>query len=255
MTTRRRFLQTALSFGIATVWAAPYGVAQTRERILVAGGTGRTGQFVVADLLRSGHLVRGVTRNPDRARFRFGKEAEWVGGDVRDVASLTNLFEDVGRVISVLGATERVGDNTPEAVEYQGNVNLIAQAKAKGLKQIVMITSLSAGRIDIDPSLAVRFSGMAWKNKAEHYLRESSVPYTIVGPGGLRDYEGGTQGIQFQPEDNIQTGVISRADVGAVLAESVRNSAALNKTFRIINDSKLPIDGWRAALAQVPADA
>jgi uncharacterized protein YbjT (DUF2867 family) len=158
-------------------------------------------------------------------------------------------------VISVLGATERTGENTPEAVEYNGNVNLIDQAKESGLKQVVMITSLSAGRADSDPDLVARFTGMLWKNKAEHYLRDSNIPYTIVGPGGLRDYEPRLQGIWFQSEDNITVGTISRADVGAVMAEAARNPAALNKTLRIINDPKRPIDGWRDALSQVPLDS
>lgn len=256
MITRRRFSKTALAIGLTTIWAAPRrGAAQVRERILVAGATGRTGRFVVSNLLESNHVVRGLTRNPTKAREQYGDAVEWVGGDVRDVSSLSALYQGVDRVISVLGATQRTGDNTPEEVEYRGNVNLIDQAKTDGLKQVVMITSLSAGRVDVDPGLAARFTGMVWKNKAEHYLRDSGVPYTIVGPGGLRDYEPGLQGIWFQSEDNITVGTISRADVGAVMAETVRTPAALNKTLRIINDPDLPVDGWKDALAKVPVDA
>ncbi|MDG2243004.1 MAG: SDR family oxidoreductase [Rhodospirillaceae bacterium] len=254
MISRRRFSQAV--FGIATIGAAPQrGAAQSQELILVAGATGRTGRFVAQDLLDSGHAVRGLTRNPDRARDRYGDDVEWVEGDVRDRASLRPLYIGCDRVISVLGATERSGENTPEAVEYNGNVNLIDQAKESGLKQVVMITSLSAGRADSDPDLVARFTGMLWKNKAEHYLRDSNIPYTIVGPGGLRDYEPRLQGIWFQSEDNITVGTISRADVGAVMAEAARNPAALNKTLRIINDPERPIDGWRDALSQVPLDS
>ncbi|MBT4741196.1 MAG: SDR family oxidoreductase [Rhodospirillaceae bacterium] len=223
--------------------------------MLVAGATGRTGRFVVQYLLASGHAVRGLTRNPDRARSRYGDAVEWVHGDVRDPQSLEALYLGCDRVISVLGATERTGENTPEAVEYRGNVNLIDQAKNSGLKQVIMITSLSAGRADSDPALVARFTGMQWKNKAEHYLRASNVPYTIVGPGGLRDYEPRLQGIWFQTEGQITVGTISRADVGSVMAEAARNPAALNKTFRIINDPDLPVDGWRDTLSQIPVDA
>lgn len=260
MISRRQFTATLLGFGLTSTWAASHkGAAQsratTRERILVAGATGRTGRFVVADLLQSGAVVRGLTRNPMRAQERFGSEAEWVSGDVRERTSLAPLFTGVDRVVSVLGATERTGSNTPEAVEYRGTVNLIDQALEAGVKQVVIITSLSAGRVDEDPEIGKRFDGLVWKNKAEHYLKDSGMPYTIVGPGGLRDYEGGTQGIVFQPEDNITTGVISREDVGAVMAEAVRTPAALNKTLRIVNDPALPVDGWRAELARVPVDA
>lgn len=264
MISRRQFAGTLIGFGLTSTWAASHtGAAQsrgqtranTRERILVAGATGRTGRFVVADLLQSGAVVRGLTRNPAGAEERFGSEAEWVSGDVREPTSIAPLFAGVDRVVSALGATERTGSNTPEAVEYRGTVNLIDQALEAGVKQVVIITSLSAGRVDEDPEIGRRFGGLVWKNKAEHYLKDSGMPYTIVGPGGLRDYDGGTQGIVFQPEDNITTGVISRADVGAVMAEAVRTPAALNKTLRIVNDADLPIEGWRTELARVPVDA
>lgn len=268
MISRRQFAGTLLGFGLTSTWAASHkGAAQSRgqaratvrasarERVLVAGATGRTGRFVVADLLQSGTVVRGLTRNPNQAEERFGSEVEWVIGDVRERASLAPLFTGVDRVISVLGATERTGSNTPEAVEYRGTLNLIDMAIEASVKQVVIITSLSAGRVDEDPEIGRRFGGLVWKNKAEHYLKESGMPYTVVGPGGLRDYEGGTQGIVFQPEDNITTGVISRADVGAVMAEAVRTPVALNKTLRIVNDADLPVDGWRAELARVPVDA
>lgn len=260
MISRRRFAQASLSFGVGlgltSHWAASQkGAAQSVERVLIAGATGRTGRFVVSDLLASGTVVRGLTRNPTSAQERFGSEAEWVSGDVRERASLEPLFKGVDRVISVLGATERTGSNSPEAVEYNGTKNLVDLALDYGVKQVVIITSLSAGRVNENPDIARRFDGMVWKNRAEEYLKQSGIPYTIVGPGGLRDYPGGTQGIAFQPADKIETGVISRADVGAVMAETVRTPAALNKSLRIVNDATLPVDGWRAELANVPPDA
>lgn len=259
MISRRQFSGAAISFGATWYWAASQkGAAQTPfpddERVLVAGATGRTGRFVVADLLESRAKVRGLTRNPESARDRFGSDAEWVSGDVRERSSLQPLFKDVDRVVSVLGATERTGSNTPEAVEYNGTVNLIDLAIESGVKQVVIITSLSAGRVNENPEIARRFDGLVWKNKAEQYLKDSGMPYTIVGPGGLRDYAGGIQGIEFQPEDKITTGVISRADVGAVMAEAPRNPEALNKTLRIVNNADLPVDAWRAELSNVPVD-
>jgi len=229
--------------------------AQATERILVAGATGRTGRFVVEDLLRTGHKVRGLTRNPDSARERLGSDVEWVGGDVKDPASLAPLYSGVDRVISVLGATQTTGPNDPESVEYQGNVNLIDLAKANSLEQVVMITSLSAGRVPESPELAERFRGMLWKYRSELYLRASGVPYTIVGPGGLRDYDGGTQGIRCYAANEIQTGVISREDVGMVMAEAARTPFAQFKTLRIVNDPDLPPDNWRTSLLTVPVDS
>ncbi|HWU23326.1 MAG TPA: NAD(P)H-binding protein, partial [Nocardioides sp.] len=53
--------------------------------ILVAGGTGTLGRELVARLRASGHEVRVLTRDAERAR---GLDAEVAIGDVRDAATL-----------------------------------------------------------------------------------------------------------------------------------------------------------------------
>ncbi|MGW0517355.1 NmrA family NAD(P)-binding protein [Crossiella sp. NPDC003009] len=54
--------------------------------VVVAGATGNIGGKVLAELLRRGHRVRGLTRNPERARLPAG--AEVAVGDLADPASL-----------------------------------------------------------------------------------------------------------------------------------------------------------------------
>lgn len=52
-------------------------------RVVVAGGSGLIGRALVADLLRSGHEVDVLTRNPRRAKQRLPADArvvEWDGG-------------------------------------------------------------------------------------------------------------------------------------------------------------------------------
>lgn len=54
--------------------------------VLVAGASGNVGGLVAAELLRQGHRVRGLTRDPDRARLPAGVEA--AKGDLADPESL-----------------------------------------------------------------------------------------------------------------------------------------------------------------------
>ena len=39
-------------------------------KILIAGATGRVGQYLVEQLVQAGHEVRALTRNPAKATFQ-----------------------------------------------------------------------------------------------------------------------------------------------------------------------------------------
>ncbi len=60
---------------------------------LVTGATGTVGRQVVAELLRRGHAVRALTRDPAKADFPAGVEV--VQGDLSDPESLAGALEGV----------------------------------------------------------------------------------------------------------------------------------------------------------------
>ncbi|MGE3273344.1 MAG: SDR family oxidoreductase, partial [Chloroflexota bacterium] len=66
--------------------------------VLVAGGTGFIGSWIVDELLkRAGHRILVMTRNPARARPKQG--VEYVQGDVSDAASLEAATRGVDVVV------------------------------------------------------------------------------------------------------------------------------------------------------------
>jgi uncharacterized protein YbjT (DUF2867 family) len=48
----------------------------------VTGATGTVGRQVVEQLLRDGHPVRALTRDPAKAKDRLPRDVEVVGGDL-----------------------------------------------------------------------------------------------------------------------------------------------------------------------------
>jgi uncharacterized protein YbjT (DUF2867 family) len=62
------------------------------KRLLLTGSTGFIGSRLYDPLVRSGWVVRCLTRNVDAARQRW-PEREWVAGDVRDPESLATALE------------------------------------------------------------------------------------------------------------------------------------------------------------------
>jgi len=103
--------------------------------ILVTGGSGLLGGYLIADQLRRGYQVRGVKRKSSNLQFvnryldhAFGKEVdqvkkrlEWVDADLGDIFSLIDILEGVDVVYH---SAAMVGFNTVDQEQlYQVNVN------------------------------------------------------------------------------------------------------------------------------------
>ena len=69
-------------------------------RVLVTGGTGFVGSHAVVALLRAGHDVRLLVRNPDRVHVTFGPHGisvdDVVTGDVLDAVAVAEAVQ-IGR--------------------------------------------------------------------------------------------------------------------------------------------------------------
>lgn len=219
--------------------------------VLVTGATGQTGRLLVASLIENGSSVRALLRSPDKAAS-LGTGVEVFIGDVTDPASLVKAFEGTAVIISTIGARFPIGDNGFAAVDWEGNRALIDAAKAAGVKQFILLSAGSAGRDGFPYSWSI--SPYPWKAKAEAYLRDSGLPYTIIAAGGLRDDPGGQKGIRLAPRADYESGQISRGDVAEVLAACIENAGARGKTITVVNDESLRVEAWRATFDSLPAD-
>lgn len=226
--------------------------------VLVAGGTGQTGRLILAEAQKAGYRVRGMTRDAARARQTVRGNFDWVAGDVRDPASLGPAMAGVRYVICAIGATERSGPNSPEFVDYGGVRNLADAARAAGVQQFVLLSSVGVGGGGGAFGWFLNTIAMPgildWKAKGEAHLRASGMPYTIVRPGGLTNDAGGELGIRFTQGDTMGGGTIPRADVAALTVFVLGRPDALNKTFEIASDENLAPDAWRKVLATLKTD-
>ena len=111
---------------------------------LVTGATGFIGGALAAALRDHGDDVRGLVRDPDRARGVAPDGVELVTGDVTDPASLRAAVAGVDRVFHTAGL---VGDwldpRAARRVNVEGTRNLLAAADAAGVGRFVHMSSLS----------------------------------------------------------------------------------------------------------------
>lgn len=224
------------------------------ETVVVAGATGRTGKVVVQLLREQGAKVRGFSRTVDEARAAM-PDVEWVAADVRDTKSIQGIARGADRMVIALGSNSfRDPSNKPEEVDDAGVARLAAEARAAGLKHVVLVSSAGVTR---PPQGEERFAKlmnnvMTSKLRGEDALRKSGVPYTVLRPVGLWDKPAGQLGIALVPGDPPISAMIARADVAAVAVQALVDPAARNKTVMILNVSQPQVDGWKSAFATVP---
>lgn len=75
---------------------------------------------------------------------------------------------------------------------------------------------------------------LVFKRKAEQYLIDSGIPYTIIRAGGLLDKEGGKRELVVSKDDALlktTTRAVPRADVAEVVIQALLNDSAKNKAF------------------------
>jgi uncharacterized protein YbjT (DUF2867 family) len=101
---------------------------------------------VTAALQQRGVPVRALVRDTDRATQRLSLAdggIELIKGDVYQYATLPPAFQGgVNAVICCTGASDPRDPFGPFNVDFQGTVNLVAAAKAAGVKHFVLVTSI-----------------------------------------------------------------------------------------------------------------
>jgi len=229
---------------LLSVFTAVAIAAPADELVLVAGATGGTGQQVITQLQEQGYGVRALVRDAASAAEKLGADVQLIVADVRDPESLVPAFAGVTGVISAIGAGEKEGPNSPEFVDYGGNKNLVDAAATARVRKFVLVSSMGVTHED---HVLNRIFGnvLIWKLKAEDYLRESGIPYTIARPGGLHNKSGGEQQIVLEQADDVKVVSISRADVASVLVAALAHPEAQNKTFAVFTVKKPPTTDWQ----------
>ncbi|KAF8069509.1 hypothetical protein HT031_001625 [Scenedesmus sp. PABB004] len=125
----------------------------------------------------------------------------------------------------------------PEQVDWLGQKVQIDAAKAAGVKQVIVISSMGG----TDPNHQLNSLGegniLQWKRRAEQYLVASGLDYTIIHPGGLIDEAGGAKQVVLGVDDKLLENNprnIPRADVAALAVGCIGQPAAAKRSFDCI---------------------
>jgi nucleoside-diphosphate-sugar epimerase len=147
-------------------------------KVAITGGTGFVGRNLAAALAHAGHDVVLVARGVDDRALsaRSLPRAQFVAASIVDARQLAGAFAGCDAVAHCAGINREIGNQTYEAVHVQGTENVIAAARAAGVKKLVLLSFLRAR-----PDCGSPYHESKWK--AEESVRASGLDYTILKPG------------------------------------------------------------------------
>lgn len=200
-------------------------------RILVLGGTGRTGSLVTRLARSAGHELTLLVRDPSLVSDAEGTRV--LVGDATDRDAVGRALKGQDALISALGAPSVFRSNiaTPAASTF------VPLAEAEGLRRVIVMSAFGVGTTYDQSSLLVRvaFSTVLRglyrdKTTADEIVRRSSLDWTIVHPVSLTDGVGTNQATASEHLTKDSRTTVTRADVAAFLITCLATTHWSRKT-------------------------
>ena len=150
--------------------------ARGPERVLVTGGSGFLGGYLVAKLSADGHDVVVLTRRRERARhLLLLPTVRVVEGDPHDAATLARWAANATCVINLVGVLHAHGRQTFERVHVELPRAIVAACRNAGIRRMLHVSALAASADAASAYLRSKAAG-------EAVVAESGLAWTIFRP-------------------------------------------------------------------------
>ena len=149
----------------------------TKNKILLAGATGYLGRFIAEELVEKGYDVKIVVRNKEKIDLE-AQNLTILEAQVTQPETLKEICKNIDVVISTVGITRQKDGLTYMDVDFQSNVNLIDEAKKRGVKKFIYISVLNGEKLR-------HLKICEAKEKLGDYLKSSGMDYCIIRPNGF----------------------------------------------------------------------
>lgn len=205
------------------------------EKVLVIGANGKTGRYIIDQLIDDDKYepVAMVRKAHQKDRFEE-KGVEARKGDLEE--DFSSVYVGIDKVIFAAGSGSETGVEKTEEVDKLGAIKSIDLALQHNVMKFVMLSSMGT---DIPEEINSLKAYLIAKKAADDHLRESTLSYAIVQPGGLTDSE--YKGKVEVAEKLKKFGKVSRKDVASVLIECLDKDKASNMSFELLEGDE-PIE-------------
>ncbi len=144
-------------------------------KVVLAGAYGNLGSDIFRSLLAAGHEV--VAADMIERDLGLSGSFTFKKLDVTDPESLKGLCDGADCVITTVGLTKTSAEVTNYQIDYQGNLNLLNEAKAAGVKNFAYISVIKADKAPKVPMLHAKYL-------FEEELKKSGLTWCIYRPTG-----------------------------------------------------------------------
>ena len=225
--------------------------------VAVTGASGKTGWRVVDEALRRGLAVRAIVR-PGSVLPPALAEAEQQGRlemrrlDLSATEALHAALTGCEALVIATGARPSVDLTGPLKVDAFGVRDQIQACQAVGLRRVVLVSSLCAGRWQHPLNLFGLI--LVWKRLGERWLEQSGLDWTVVRPGGLSEDDSRCEreGVVFSGADQQESDSIPRRLVARVCLDALSTPAAIGRIIEITSSPSQPakpLSQWLTAQA------
>lgn len=157
-------------------------------RVFLTGGSGFVGSAVLAELLARGYSVNALTHRGKLATD--SPQVRPIQGDLFDPAALDASVAGCDAIIHLIGIIMEKPSKqiTFERMHFEATQQMVDAARRNNVKRFIQMSSLGTR-----PDAASDYHRTKWK--AEQYVRESGLDWTIFrpslihGPGGFMQME------------------------------------------------------------------
>lgn len=119
------------------------------RKILITGGTGFLGAYIIKELISRGYSVRAIHRSANLPTYidkQILDQVEWVKGDVLDIVSLEEAMQGIDTVIhsAAIVSFDPAQKKHMYKVNIEGTANVVNVSVQYGIKRFVHISSVAA---------------------------------------------------------------------------------------------------------------
>lgn len=227
------------------------------SRVLVTGGTGFVGAYIIRELVMRGYRVRAIKRATSSLPFFIDasllSKVEWVEGDVLDLGALEDACDQVDAVIHAAAIVSFAADQRRNMYQtnVQGTANMVNLAIEYGISRFVYISSVAAlgrtasgetvdetkswsdSRLHTHYSISKQMAEMEmWRAMAEGLPGVILNPSTVLGYG---DWNNSSCALFRQAYDNFPwytdgiNGFVGVTDLAAMAVDMLESEVTMER--------------------------
>ena len=218
-------------------------------KIAITGASGKTGYRISEEAIKKGFKVKQIIRKKSKVSEEL-KSVETLRVSLDNKEDLDKALKDVDALVIATGARPSLDLTGPAKVDALGVFRQLESCKRVGIKRVILVSSLCTGKLFHPLNLFGLI--LIWKKIGENFLLNSSLEWTIIRPGGLKENEDiKSENINYSKEDTQINGSIPRRLVAKCCIDSLSNNDSVNKIIEVTSSNNNKKISFKKAMQMI----